>query len=209
MRQLNGVYTQRFNVAHKRTGHVFQGRYKAILVDKDSHLLELCRYIALNPIRAHACEKAEQCPWSSYKATAGLIKGPDFLTSDWILMQFSPEKEKAKKAYRRFVREGLSEESPLQKIQGRMFLGNADFVKKFKQFLRKAEMIKEIPKYQRYAARPEMKDIINGEGKEERDNSIYLAHIKYGYTLKEVADYFNLHYSTISKVVKRVEAKYF
>jgi putative transposase len=65
MRQLNGVYTQRFNRTHRRVGHVFQGRFKAILVDKDSYLLELSRYVVLNPLRAKMVRKLENYPWSS------------------------------------------------------------------------------------------------------------------------------------------------
>ena len=67
MRHLNGVYTQRFNRRHKRVGHVFQGRYKAILVQKDNYLLELSRYIVLNPVRAQMVRSAKDWPWSSYR----------------------------------------------------------------------------------------------------------------------------------------------
>ena len=76
MRQLNGVYTQLFNKWHGRVGHLFQGRYKAILIQKDSHLLEVCRYVVLNPVRAKMVEKPEEWKWSSYLATAGKIKAP-------------------------------------------------------------------------------------------------------------------------------------
>lgn len=78
-RQLNGVYTQRFNRRHRRVGHVFQGRYKAILVNKESHLLELARYIVLNPVRAAMVRSARDWPWSSYRATAGFAQGPAWL----------------------------------------------------------------------------------------------------------------------------------
>ena len=74
MRQLNGVYTQRFNRKHRRVGHVFQGRYKAVLVQKEAYLLELVRYIVLNPVRAHMVKAAKDWPWSSYRATADLLK---------------------------------------------------------------------------------------------------------------------------------------
>ena len=66
MRQLNGVYTQIVNRAHGRVGHVFQGRYKAILVDKESYLLELARYVVLNPVRAGMVDNVADWPWSSY-----------------------------------------------------------------------------------------------------------------------------------------------
>ena len=72
MRQHNGVYTQRFNRSHGRVGHVFQGRYKAILVERDSYLLELARYVVLNPLRARMVKGLEAWPWSSYLASCGL-----------------------------------------------------------------------------------------------------------------------------------------
>jgi len=74
MRQLNGVFTQSFNRKHKRVGHVFQGRYKAIIVQKESYLLELARYIVLNPVRAGMVRSAKDWPWSSYRKTAGFIR---------------------------------------------------------------------------------------------------------------------------------------
>ena len=82
MRQLNGVYTQRFNRQHGRVGHVFQGRYKAIIVQKESHLLELARYVVLNPVRARMVRRPAEWPWSSYRATAGLSDAPLWLTTD-------------------------------------------------------------------------------------------------------------------------------
>ncbi len=75
MRQLNGVYTQRYNRRHERVGHLFQGRYKAIVIDKESHLLEVCRYVVLNPVRAGMVKRPEQWRWSSFRATAGIDKG--------------------------------------------------------------------------------------------------------------------------------------
>jgi len=96
MRQLNGVYTQRFNRNHRRVGHVFQGRYKAILVEKESHLLELSRYIVLNPIRARMVHAAQDWVWSSYRSTAGLVACPSWLYVDWLLSAFSKRKSSAK-----------------------------------------------------------------------------------------------------------------
>jgi REP-associated tyrosine transposase len=88
IRQLNGVFTQTFNRRHGKVGHVLQGRFKAILVDRDSYLLELCRYVVLNPVRARITRKPDTYAWSSYRATAGLDPAPSFLTVEWILSQF-------------------------------------------------------------------------------------------------------------------------
>lgn len=82
MRQLNGVYTQSFNRRHSRVGHVFQGRYKAILVEKESYLLELARYVVLNPVRAQLVVEAEEWAWSSYRAMIGQAAAPPWLETD-------------------------------------------------------------------------------------------------------------------------------
>ena len=99
MRQLNGVYTQRFNRRHQRVGHVFQGRFKAILADKDGYLLELARYVIRNPLRAKVVRKLEQWQWRSYLATRGQAPKPDWLQCDFILAQFSVQRASATAKY--------------------------------------------------------------------------------------------------------------
>jgi putative transposase len=99
MRQLNGIYTQKFNRRHGRVGHVFQGRFKSVLVEKDSYLLELCRYIVLNPVRARIVTHPEDYPWSSFTFTAGSGKSPEFLSTDWVLAQFGRNRKEARKRY--------------------------------------------------------------------------------------------------------------
>lgn len=92
MRRLNGVYTQAFNRRHQRVGHVFQGRYKSIVVDKDSYGLELSRYIVLNPVRARMVKRAQDWAWSSYGATVGAVAQPSWLDRDWVLGQMGTRK---------------------------------------------------------------------------------------------------------------------
>ena len=77
MREVNGVYTQGFNVRHGRVGHVLQGRYKSVLVEKDTHLVELSRYVVLNPVRAGMTETAGDWPWSGYRAVMGKAAAPE------------------------------------------------------------------------------------------------------------------------------------
>lgn len=208
MKQLNGVYTQRYNQRHKKTGHVFQGRYKAILVEKESYLLELCRYMVLNPVRASVVERPEEWKWSSYLATAGIQKSPEYLTTDWILGQFGNNREDAERQYKEFVLSGIKKESPWKKLQGQVLLGGEGFIGKFKDLLSKKEDIREIPRLQRYMLRPPIKDLFKREkilNKHARNVVIYDAHKKYGYTLKEIADYLGIHYTSVSKVIKMKE----
>ncbi|MFA4830310.1 MAG: transposase, partial [Thermodesulfovibrionales bacterium] len=207
MRQLNGTYTQQFNRRHTRVGHVLQGRYKAILVDKDNYLLALCRYIVLNPVKAGMVKGPREWQWSSYKETAGYGKGISCLTKDWILLQFGRERGKAEMGYREFVREGLKTESPWKEVRGQLYLGDEKFLDKIKKLIRGKETLKEIPRTQRYITKPSLEDILKYKDKKIRDNAVFEAHIRYGYTLKDVAEHLGVHYATISRAVKRVEKR--
>ncbi|MDI6891476.1 MAG: transposase [Actinomycetota bacterium] len=205
MRHLNGLYTQRFNKVNHRVGHVFQGRYKAILVEKESHLLSLSRYIVLNPVRARLVESPEDYEWSSYLETAGFRKPAKYLSVDWILAQFAKEKSTAQKRYREFVLSS-EEENPWDSVKGQIFLGSEAFMGELKERLWGKENIKEIPRNQRYLARPSLGKLFGSKelsGKQQRNQIIREAALKYGYTLKEIADFLGLHYTTISKVIKR------
>lgn len=136
MRHLNGIYTQSFNRANQRVGYVFQGRYKAILVEKESHLLELCRYVVLNPVRAGMETKPGEWKWSSYKTTAYADKVPQYLTIDWVLGQFAEKKTTARQRYRKFVADGLKDKAgPWQKLKGQVFLGRENFVSRMRELL--------------------------------------------------------------------------
>lgn len=204
MRHLNGVYTQKFNWRHGRVGHVFQGRFKAILVDRDSYLLELCRYVVLNPVRAGMTATPEEYPWSSYRAVAGLDKGSSFLNRDWILEQFGRERSRAERNYRDFVMAGRNGVSPWGRVQGQVFLGTPRFLKKTEPLLKTKRALKEIPKAQRLVHRPQLETVLPLQrlgDKEERNKAIWEAHFKHGYTLTEIGKHLGLHYTTISKVI--------
>jgi REP-associated tyrosine transposase len=103
MQFLNGLYAQTFNKRHEYSGHVFQGRYHTQLIETEAHLLAAARYIALNPVRARACERPEDWQWSSYAAVAGLWPGPRFLDAEWLLESFSDSPGRARELFRRFV----------------------------------------------------------------------------------------------------------
>ena len=104
-----------------------QGRYKAILVERDSYLLELCRYVVLNPVRARIVRPARDYRWSSYRATAGLRATPELLCTQWILAHFGEERSAAQRRYRRFVTEGVGRSTPWAKVRGQLFLGQEGF----------------------------------------------------------------------------------
>jgi len=209
MRQLNGVYTMHFNKRHDSLGHVFQGRYKAILVQKESHLLEVCRYVVLNPIRAKGVKSPERWKWSSYRGTVGIEKPHPCLTIDWILGQFGTKREEAEKKYRAFVRDGINQQTIWSDVKGQSILGDEDFVDRLIDYVEIYEEVKEIPKNQRYVNRPTLKEIFQdkGEKRRARNRGIADAVERWGYSEREVADYLGLHYSTVSRLIKEAESK--
>ena len=205
MRQLNGIYTQKYNWRYTKTGHVFQGRYKAILVDKESYLLELCRYVILNPVRAKIVKSPQDWKWSSYRSTTGTAKPPQWLTTDWILVQFSRSRRRAQRLYHQFIMEGITKETPWKDLKGQIFLGDKGFIEECKSNLDVSSDLREIPRLQRYAERPVLAELLREElwrDKIWRNRAIYHAHVTYGCTLKEIADHLRMHYSTVSKVLK-------
>ena len=189
-------------------GHVFQGRYKAILVEKESYLLEVCRYAVLNPVRAGLGERPEGWGWSSYRGTAGLNKPHPSLTIDWILGQMGKEKRGAVKRYRAYVREGVGAGTIWQKVKGQSILGEEDFIDRFIGHVRGYEEIKEIPRGQRYLGRPGLEDLFSQKvvrDRKMRNERVAAAVGEWGYSQREVADYLRLHYSTLSRIMKERE----
>jgi len=206
MRQLNGVYTQLFNRRHNRVGHIFQGRYKAILIQKESHLLEVCRYVVLNPVRAKTVTGAKEWRWSSYSATCGRNKSHPCLTTDWLLGQFAKQKRTAEKKYKEFVGAGIGEKETWESVKGQSILGSDEFVEKLIGYVRGHEDNKEIPKSQRYVNRPALEKIFKKEvlsNRKERNSRIKEAVNRYGYSQKEIADYLDLYYTTVSRIVNK------
>lgn len=205
MRHLNGVYTQRFNRTHARVGHVMQGRFKSILVEKDSYLLELARYVVLNPVRAKMARSVKDWRWSSYRATAGQEAPMQLLTVEWLLSQFSANTAEAISQYRRFVRQGRGVEI-WEELRGGILLGSDRFVLEMTPQLHEVERLREIPKSQRLALRPSLGDIFSSiSSKTKRNQKIHQAIRQYEYTLAQLQEYLGLHYSTISRIASRFE----
>ena len=205
MRQLNGVYTQAFNRQHNRVGHLFQGRYKAILIQKDSHLLEVCRYVVLNPVRAKAVKRPEQWRWSSYQATAGIEKPHPCLSTEWILNQFGSTRRIAEKAYRKFVEDGIKQESIWEAVRAQSILGEEEFTATLTDYLRGKKDIAELPKSQRYIDRPSLENIFSKnilKDISKRNRKISEAVRRHGYRQREVADYLEMHFTSISRILR-------
>lgn len=203
MRQLNGVYTQNFNRRHGRMGHVFQGRFKAILVDKENYLLELARYVVLNPLRAKLVRRLENWPWSSYLATCGQAPKPEWLEVDGVLSRFSSRRANAIAKYVTFVHEGARLPSVWSQVQGQIYLGSEKFVKKIQTLVDKKPTVAEVPLAQRRALKRALSDFARAH---ERDEAIALAYLSGEHTMAAIAEHFGVHYTTVSRLVKVYEA---
>lgn len=205
MRYLNGIYTQRFNRRHLRVGHVFQGRFKAILVERDSYLLELCRYVVLNPVRAGMVRDVAQYAWSSYSAMMGDASTPQWLHTDWLLSQFGSGRAVARRRYAKFVSEGGGAPSPWLELKGQVLLGSEGFINNLLPLIGEKRNLSELPKAQRLVHRPALEAIFPSRIKADkavRDEAIRKAYLEYGYTMAAIARKIGIHYSAVSKIIK-------
>lgn len=213
MRHINGAYTNYFNTKRKRAGHLFQGRYKAILVEKEVYALELSRYIHLNPVRAGMVKVPEEYRWSSYCSYIGLTGVPHWLRTTEQLGRFQGgEKEKQEK-YRGFVEDlvGEDEESPLTGVLGSALLGSHDFIAEIEaKYLEEKQADSDIPDLRKITCRWSVEEVmetvrsaLGKDSKLTKKASIYLCHRYSGAQLKEIGDRFGIGAAGVSQESRR------
>jgi len=217
MRHINGAYTIYFNVKRKRSGHLFQGRYKAILVDMDEYAKELSRYIHLNPVRARMVEAPEEYDWSSYKYYIGKQKTVGWLYRDFILGCFGEEISSAQKVYQKFVSSLANGkyDSPLDEVLGSTLLGSPDFIATIKdKYLSGKEPAKDIPTLKVLTEKATMQDIFDevitvfgSETALARNVMMYLCKRYTSEKLKDIGRYFGIGESGVSQASRRVTQK--
>ena len=202
MRQLNGLYTQHFNRRHQLVGHLFQGRYKAILVQKESHLLELSRYVVLNPLRARMVEALEQWPWSSHLYLTGDYDVPEWLETDWLLGRFGSTRDQAVSRYLQFVMAGIGLDSPLERVSHQMLLGDAAFVERHLDLLH-AEPLRDVSMVQRRALA--MPLAYYRSQFPDRSQAMACAYASTAYTMAEIGAFFGVSLRSVSRAVREAE----
>ena len=205
MRDLNGNYSQWFNIIHDRVGHLLQGRYKAFVIEKESYLLAVARYIVLNAVRAGLVDRPQDWKWSSYRATAGTLRVPEWLHVDWILANFSKQRRDAQKAYRKFIEEGVGAKDPYAEVTNGFLLGSPQFVSWIWEKTNGSEELKEHPRDERIVGRPSLEELFEDvRTKQERNDIVAFAHGRCGYLLTEIGRHLDLDRSTISKLCRLV-----
>jgi putative transposase len=205
MRQLNGVFTQASNRRHGRSGHLLQGRFKAILVDREAYLLELARYVVLNPVRAGMVGAAGDWPWSSYGATAGVTGAPGYLTTEALLSMFARRKRLAHERYVRFVAEGVGQPSPWRDLRQQIYLGGEEFIRRMQAQAGDDMDALAVPKLQRRAPAASLAEIEALHA--GRDPAIVAAHGTGAYSYREIAAHFGLHPGSVGKIVRRATGR--
>ena len=205
MKYVNGRYAQYFNRRYKRVGHVFQGRFAGVLVEKERYLMELCRYIVLNPVRAEMVDTAKDWHWSSYRALAGLVDKPEWLTVNWLLGCFGSQREDAQKHYKKFVAEGGGLPSPFKDLKNQIYLGSDQFVEDMQCKLDPGLSLNDIPRQQVATVKKPLAFFeLLGSSREE---SMAQAYKSGHYTLEEIASFFDVSTATVSRAVKGYKCK--
>jgi putative transposase len=225
MHGINGGYTGYFNRKYGRSGHLFQGRYRGILVDKDNYLVELSRYVHLNPVRASIVKRPEEYKWSSYPGYIAKGKEVPWVEYTWVLSRFGSSVKRSREKYRAYVVEGLEkgiQEKPLKAVQG-VVLGGDDFVEKIKKTLKGKVLSSDISERKRFMTLPNpdyvIKEVARAFGTDEghligkglKDNmarkaAIYFVQRYSRLSNEEIGRIFGgIHVSAVSKASARLK----
>ena len=165
-------------------------------------MLELARYVVLNPVRAGMCNLPGDWPWSSYRMMLGQAPTQPWLQRHWLLSQFSNSPQVAKKAYVDHVRAGVGLPSIGEELQGQMFLGDAEFIEQMADKVSdKRSIDTEIPRLQRRAKAPPLASFV---AIADRNAAFAQAYATGSYSMKETAQTFGVHYATVGRVVKKM-----
>jgi putative transposase len=212
MRHVNGVYTQSFNRRHTLVGHLFQGRFKAILVDRDAYLLALCRYVERNPVAAGLVSKPDDWPWSSCRAHMGAVATPVWLDSGGLYggLLGRPatslrDRARAARTYAGLVADGSETETSFWRdgLRHQVFLGNDAFVARMQALATPFQRATvEVPSRQR--KRPgTLQDCLDRS--DDRSHALWLAYRECGITMTTMARELGLSVSRVSRIIAAAE----
>lgn len=210
MRHINGVFTQVYNRRHQKTGHLFQGRFKAILIDRDAYLLEVCRYVDLNPVRAGMVTHPADWLWSSYRAHVGSEVAPVWLdrasVHGYLLGHEVGNHRDTRRAalrYARLVAQGKDIRLWDDALKQQIYLGDESFIQRMQALLEpeRAESV-EVPRIQRRAALKSIKAYLDAHG---RNKAMVKACREGGHTLSAIAQEVGLSASRVSRIISAWE----
>ena len=200
MRQLNGVYTQRYNAKYETTGNIFHGRFKAVLVEAKQAFEDVLKYVLLMPLLKRKARKLDKWKWSSYQATMGMTEAPQWLKVDDVLAQFGKQPKRARTALQKALENTDKDFDLTAQVKAQILLGSDAFVNKWKKQLATGKIMDRARQRKSKKVKP-----LTDFGK--RFKNIRVAMVKAyetgNYTLDQIGSHFGVHYSTVSRTVKK------
>lgn len=200
MKLVNGRFTQYINKRHKLTGHVFEGRFKAIVIDDSSYLRAALAYVARNPVEAGLVADAERWQWSSYAAALGLCAPAPFLATAWILRVFP---SRTVQRSRHMFKQLVTRFPGLDFDETAIVLGDKNACADVRELIGMTMYLSEIPRSYKALGRPDLRELLAHVTRSERAAAIRRAHVVHGYLLSEIARCLEVHPSTISRLIAR------
>ena len=212
MRHINGVYSQRYNRRHGLVGHLLQGRFKAILVDRDAYLLQVCRYVELNPVRAALVDDPADWTWSSYRSHVGLAERLAWLDTPglhgYLLgrdAQTPADAGRASRRYAQLVAAGRDVRLWDDALNRQVFLGDDGFVERMQALMAPASKTAQtIPLRQRSAPKG-LSDWLRECS--SREEALWMAHTRSGLRMTALAAELGLSVARVSQLIAKVEAE--
>jgi len=204
MQFINGVYAQRSNRRYAQTGHVFEARFRSLVIQRESYLRRAARYVVRNPVRAKWVPDAAAWAWSSYRATAGLKCPPRWLNVDWIRWAFKTDSlREAKRRYAGYVNAPASSQRRI--ALNTVVLGTRRFGEHVLKAYGEGQPEVPVPQHVRTLVRPTLAELFESaeRSSEARDRFIHSARADYGYRFVEIARYLKIDRSTASKAARR------
>ncbi len=210
MRHVNGEYTRAFNRRHAISGHLFQGRFHSVIVDSDAYLTTVCRYVELNPVRAGLVKRADQWPWSSFRANAGQTRGRNWLATQTLhghLLGFDvatdEHRRQAARVYAETVHSGPQVDLWNEHLRAEIYLGDDSFVQRTKaRATHQRLQCTEIPQSQRTGPQPLAAWLLPGRS---RDEAFRLAYCAGGLSMGQIAREAAMSVSSVSRMISRAE----
>ena len=207
MGYLNGVYTQKINQRYGFTGHLFQGRFHSKLVDGNAQFLAAVRYIMRNPLDAHIVEDAGDWPWSSYRATIGQERSPDFLMVEQVLSLLSMDRHNAQNIFREFVHLRDDDEALIYLSHHCLEATRVSMMNRANPSVDMHRSLRPIPRKQKIIGRPSLETMFEGASYydlKKRNRTIVRAYQQYAYTQSEIGKYLGLNRATISRITNKL-----
>jgi REP element-mobilizing transposase RayT len=225
MQHYNGSYTGYFNRRHRRSGHLFQGRFQGHLIEEEGYFLEVSRYIHLNPVRAKLVEVPQDWRWSSCPGYVRADRRLDWVCYDRVLGEFGHRKEQSRRSYGQFLRAGLEGPlvSPFAEAVGGLIVGTSEFVGRIRHLIQDEPEDREVPQLQQVRKRQDLATIVGavaahfgvdagrwaaGRRSDDAARAVaaYLARRRFSYAATETAAVLGYRdHSGVGRAVRRVE----